>query len=108
MKNILKKYNIEETKEGMINGVSGVLLYEGTHMKQDVLCLLSEAQSEYPDSRAAAVLVEKLDIMLPGIKIDPDPLFKEADIIEKKIRAYMEQSKPTAPQLPPLPTQMYG
>ena len=46
--------------------------------------------------------------MLPEIKIDPKPLYKEAEKIEDQIRKFMEQSKPTAPQLPPIPTQMYG
>jgi len=108
MKKLLKKYDIEETKEGMIAGVNGVLLYEGVLMKSDVVCLLSEAHMSYPDSRAAGNLLQKLDVMLPGIKIDPEPLYKEAEEIEKKIRTYLEQSKPTAPSIPPIPTQMYG
>jgi len=108
MKNFLKKYKIEETKEGMISGVTGVLLYEGVLMKRDVICLLSEAHSAFPDSRAAGNLLKKLDIMLPEIKIDPKPLYKEAEKIEAQIKRFMEQSKPTAPTLPPIPTQMYG
>ena len=108
MKNFLKKYKIEETKEGMITGVTGVLLYEGVLMKRDVICLLSEAHSAFPDSRAAGNLLKKLDIMLPEIKIDPKPLYKEAEKIEEQIKRFMEQSKPTAPTLPPIPTQMYG
>lgn len=107
MKNFLKKHKVEETQEGMITGVNGVLLYQGVLMQRDVLCLLSEAHSAYPDSRAAGNLLKKLDIMLPEIKIDPKPLYKEAKEIEKKIRAFMEQSKPTAPSLPPIPDQMY-
>ena len=108
MKNLLKKYKIHETQEGMITGVTGVLLYEGVLMNRDVLCLLAEAHTSFPDSRAAGNLLEKLDIMLPEIKIDPEPLYKEAEEIEKNIRKFMEQSKPTAPSLPPIPTQMYG
>ena len=108
MKNLLKKNKIELTKEGMITGVSGVLLYQGYIMNRNVLCLLSEAHASYPDSRAAGSLLEKLDIMLPEIKIDPKPLYKEAEKIEKNIRKFMEQSKPTAPSLPTIPSQMYG
>ena len=108
MKNFLKKYKIEETKEGMITGVTGVLLYQGVLMKRDVICLLSEAHTAFPDSRAAGNLLKKLDIMLPEIKIDPKPLYKEAQKIEGQIKRFMEQSKPTAPTLPPIPTQMYG
>jgi uncharacterized protein len=108
MKELLKKYKIEETLEGMITGVNGVMLYQGTLKKRDVLCLLSEANASFPDSRAAGNLLEKIDIMLPGIKIDPKPLYKEAKEIEKKIRQFMQQSKPTAPQIPPIPLHMYG
>lgn len=108
MKNILKKHKIGETQEGMITGVTGVLLYEGVLRHRNIICLLSEAHSAYPDSRAAGKLLEKLDIMLPEIKIDPKPLYKEAEQIEKNIRKFLEQSKPTAPSLPPLPSQMYG
>ena len=108
MKSLLKKYKIEETQEGMITGVTGVLLYEGVLMQRDVICLLSEAHSQYPDSRAAGNLLNKIDVMLPEIKIDAAPLYKEAEKIEEQIKKFMEQSKPTAPQLPPIPQQMYG
>ena len=76
-------------------------------MNQDVLCLLSEAHADYPDSRAAANLVAKLDVMLPGIKIDLKPLYEQADDIEQKIRKFIQQSKPTAPTLPTVPSGMY-
>jgi uncharacterized protein len=108
MSSFLKKYKIKETKEGMITGITGVLLYEGVLRKRDVVCLLAEAHADYPDSRAAGNLLGKLDVMLPGIKIDPEPLYKEAENIETKIKHFMQQSKPTAPTLPPTPTTMYG
>jgi len=108
MKKFLKSYKIEETQEGMITGVTGVLLYTGVLKNHDVVCLLSEAHSDFPDSRAAGNLLKKVDVMLPLIDIDPEPLYKEAEKIESQIRKFMQQSKPTAPSLPPLPTQMYG
>ena len=109
MKDVLKKYGIEETLEGMITGITGVLLYQGVQVQQDVLCLLAEAHTSFPDSRAAALLVETLDMMLPGIKIDAEPLYKEAEEIERKIRAFMKQAQPTAPPtMRQLPTHMYG
>jgi uncharacterized protein len=108
MKNYLKTYKIEETQEGMITGVTGVLLYEGVLKNHDVICLLSEAHSDFPDSRAAGNLLKKVDVMLPLIDIDPKPLYKEAEKIEEQIRNFIKQSKPTAPSLPPLSTQMYG
>jgi uncharacterized protein len=107
MKETLKKYKIPLTNEGMITGVTGVLLYCSVLNNRDSICLLAEAHTSFPDSRAAANLVTKLDIMLPGIKIDPKPLYEEADEIEKKIRKFIKQSKPTAPTPPPLPSDMY-
>ena len=107
IKDLMKKYDIPETNEGMITGVTGVLLYSAALLKQDALCLLSEAHSDYPDSRAAANIVSKLDIMLPGIRIDAKPLYEQAEEIEQKIRKFLDQSKPTAPAIPPIPTNMY-
>lgn len=108
MNQIIKKHKIKQTKEGMVTGVTGVLLYGGVLLDRDVICLLAEAHSSYPDSRAAAALLEKLDIMLPLIKIDPTPLYEEAEKIEENIKKFMEQSKPTAPGIASTPTQMYG
>ena len=107
MKAMMKKYGIPETVEGMITGVTGVLLYSAALLGQDAICLLSEAHADYPDSRAAANIISKLDIMLPGIKIDAKPLYEQAEQIEKNIRKFLEQSKPTAPPLPPIPSNMY-
>ena len=108
LRTILKEHDITQTKEGMITGVTGVMLYSAALRNQDVLCLLSKAHEKFPDSRAAANLVEKLDIMLPGIKINPEPLYKEADEIEKQIREHIKQSKPTAPPIhSPIPLDMY-
>lgn len=46
--------------------------------------------------------------MLPDIKIDPEPLYKEAELIESNIRKFIEQAKPTAPSIQSVPYQMYG
>jgi uncharacterized protein len=108
MKKILQKYAIEEIQEGMITGDTGIFLYDGVRLKRDVICLLAEAHASFPDSRAAGLLLEGIDKLLPGIKIDPEPLYKEADEIEKRIRSFLNQSKPTAPTATQLPTTMYG
>ena len=107
MKKTLKNFKISQTQEGMITGVTGVLLYQGMLDKRNVLCLLAETQANYPDSRAAAALLEKLDKMLPAIKIDPKPLYEAAKQIEDKILQSIEKSKPTAPSAQPVPYSMY-
>lgn len=107
MKKMLKELDINQTQEGMITGVTGVLLYEGVLKKRNIVCLLAEAQAKFPDSRAAASLLEQVDKMLPAIKIDPKPLYKIAKEIEDKILQSIQQSKPTAPGVDPAPYSMY-
>ena len=96
---MLKKYEVEEMKEGMVSGISGVLLYEGEVRGINVICLLGPARADLPDARGSAKLLEVVARMLPEIKIDPEPLFKEAEEIEKQIRMAMQSvdqpKKPT-------------
>jgi uncharacterized protein len=96
MRELLKKYKIDESEEGLIPGVTGVLLYKGVQLKLDVLCLLSEVHVSYPDSRGAGRMLEKLNLFLPEIKIDPEPLNKEAETIEHMIQKFMQQANTTS------------
>lgn len=107
IKKILKKNGIMPTEEGIIVGLSGILLLEGVVQKQDIICMLAETQTAYPDSRAAARLMEKIDMFLPLIKIESDPLYKEAEKIEKKITEYIKTSKTASSSLPTTPSSMY-
>ncbi len=72
-------------EEGVITGVTAVLLTEGMKIGRDVIALLAEAHPDYPDARAAARIVEVLNDMLRGVKIDPKPLYEEAEKIESNI-----------------------
>ncbi len=79
-------------EEGVITGVTGVLLTEGKKRGWDVIALLAEAHPDYPDARAAGKIVEVLNDMLRGIKIDPKPLYEEAEKIEKNISQIREKA----------------
>lgn len=93
-RDMLSKYGVEEMKEGIISGISGVLLYEGEARGIDVLCLLGTARSEFPDARGSARLLEVVAKMLPELKIDPDPLYKEAEEIEKQLKKAQDSVNP--------------
>ena len=58
----------------------------------DVIALLAEAHPDYPDARAAARIVEILNEMMGEVKIDPQPLYQEAEKIEKNIAQLREQA----------------
>jgi uncharacterized protein len=105
----LKNLPSKQFETGMVSGLSGILLYKGNLQNFGVSCLLAEAHAEYPDSRSAAELLKVLDKMVPQIKMDPEPLLKEAEQIEEKIKEAMSQIRPMSPaELPDTPPGMYG
>jgi uncharacterized protein len=92
-KSMLSTYGLKELNEGMVSGLSGVMLSEGDRLNQDVICLLGPARADYPDARGAARLLEQVAKMLPELKLDPEPLFKEAETVEKELRSNLERMK---------------
>jgi uncharacterized protein len=92
-KSMLSTYGLKEFNEGMVSGLSGVMLSEGDRLNQDVICLLGPARVDYPDARGAARLLEQVAKMLPELKLDPEPLFKEAETVEKELRSNLEKMK---------------
>ena len=105
-KTMLQTYGLKEMKEGMVTGISGVLLYEGEVLGMDIICMLGPARPDFPDPRGAARMLEYVAKMLPEIKLDPDPLFKEAEILDKEMKAAAESMKPSTKR--PDESHLYG
>jgi uncharacterized protein len=104
----MKDIGAEGLMSGMVSGLSGLLLYKGNFADYDVVCLLAEAHSEYPDSRSAAQILTVLNKMIPQMKIDPHPLLEQASAIEAQVRKAMAQIKPLPPaEMPDVPPGMY-
>ncbi|HSV42695.1 MAG TPA: PAC2 family protein [Methanomassiliicoccales archaeon] len=97
---MMKKYDIREMKEGMVSGLSGLLLSEGDRIGTDVICLLGPAKSDRPDARGAANLLEQIGRMLPELKLDSGPLLKEAETIEQGMTQALESMKQPKKQEP--------
>ncbi len=89
---LLKQHGIESFEEGVISGVAGVLLNEGRKRDFDVITLLAEAHPDFPDAKAAALVLEAVDDILLGIDFDAKPLFEEAQRIEEHIREIQKQA----------------
>ena len=83
-------------KFGTIGGVSGGMLNEGKRRGIDVLSLLAEVKEDIPDARAAARVITALDELLLAIKLDPEPLLKEAEELEAQLRLMRDQAPPEA------------
>ncbi|MDD1769985.1 MAG: PAC2 family protein [Methanomassiliicoccales archaeon] len=103
---MIATYGLKELREGMVSGLSGVLLYEGERKEMDVICLLGPARLDLPDARGAARLLEYVARMLPELRIDPEPLYKEAETLEKEMKTAMEAIRRQAK--PPEESVLYG
>ena len=105
---ILQSMNIPQFKNGIIAGVSGVLLNKGKHENIDVISILSEAHPNYPDARAAASAITVIGALI-GVKINVAPLHDEAERIEKQLQKFHKQAKPMVSGTGQIPQpSMYG
>jgi uncharacterized protein len=89
---MLESRSIAPLMNGIITGISGVLLHEAERTGRNVICLLADANPQMPDARAAARLIEVLDAFLPKIKLDSQPLIKEAERVEGRLKEAVMQA----------------
>jgi uncharacterized protein len=104
----LMEKNIAQFKNGIIAGVSGVLLNIGKQIDFEVISILTEAHPNYPDARAAASAINVIAV-LTDTEINVAPLYEESERIEKQLQKFHKQAKPmvsTAGQAPQ--PSMYG
>ncbi len=92
-RNMLVQRGIPQFKNGIIAGVSGVLLNKGKHKNFNVISILSEAHPNYPDARAAAATIEVIASLL-DLDINVTPLYEEAERIEQHLQKLHKQAKP--------------
>lgn len=92
-RSMLLSKDIPQFKNGIIAGVSGVLLNLGKQAKFDVISILAEAHPNYPDAKAAAASINVIAAIV-GMEINVTPLYKESERIEKKLQKFHKQAKP--------------
>ncbi|MEM2130898.1 MAG: PAC2 family protein [Candidatus Woesearchaeota archaeon] len=90
-KNKLKELSLEPLKESIIVGVSGALMLRS---KIPLTCFFAETKSQIPDSKAASNIIKALDDYL-GLKVDYQPLLKQAEEFENKFKTILKQSSTT-------------
>ena len=76
--------------EGIIVGATGALLARNNTVP--IVALFAEAQSNLPDSKAAADIIKVLDAYV-GLNVDTAPLLKQAQLFEKKLKGIMQKSQ---------------
>ena len=89
----LEELGVPLLKQGVVGGITGVMMGESRRREVDVMAILAESDGEsggsLPDARAAARIIECLDGLLPAVHLDPEPLLAEAQRIEGEIREMM-------------------
>ena len=106
-RNMLQSKKISQFKNGIIAGVSGVLLNRGKQTNFDVISILAEAHPNYPDAKAAAAAINVMALIM-GVEINVTPLYEESERIEKQLQKFHKQAKPmVAASQAPQPS-MYG
>jgi uncharacterized protein len=101
----MEKCGIEQFSQGMVSGVSGILLNEGRMQDFDVFALMAQAHQGIPDARATAKVIETIIKLVPTIKVDLAPLYDEAERVEGFVRKLREQAQPATE--PSTPHSMY-
>ena len=103
----LQKKGLTLFANGIITGVSGVLLNLGKKLDFNAISILAEANPNYPDARAAAKVIEVIDALLEDVTIDVKPLYTEAENIERTLRMMQKQAA-TGEQKREFQPPMYG
>jgi uncharacterized protein len=83
-----KNVNIENLKDGLVFGVTGILLLRIKELP--LTCIFADANPTLPDSRAAAEIIRILDDYL-NLKIDFKPLIKNAEQFENKLKQLLSR-----------------
>lgn len=91
-RDMLSSNQIPIFEAGVIMGLSGVLLNEGFNRLFDVITILSEASTEFPDARAAAAVTMAINKLVLEGTLDIEPLLKEAEAIENSLKDMYERA----------------
>ncbi len=110
---LLKGIGVPLLKQGLVGGMTGVMMGECRRRRIDALAILAESDGEIgqgviPDARAAARIIGCMDGLLPAVHLDPEPLMEEAQRIEGQIREMMAVHLNPPQDSSIAPTGMYG
>jgi uncharacterized protein len=82
-RNHLSEKKIPPLSQGVIKGLSAVLLNEGWYNHSEVIVLLGEVRQHYPEVRTAARVIEVLNQLIPSLSVGIEPILAQAEKIEQ-------------------------
>ncbi|MDP7002098.1 MAG: PAC2 family protein [Candidatus Thalassarchaeaceae archaeon] len=110
---LLGEIGVPLLKQGVVGGMTGVMMGECRRREIDALAIIAESDGEIgqgviPDARAAARIIGSVDGLLPAVHLDPEPLLEEAQRIEGQIRDTMALHLNPPQDQSNAPTGMFG
>ncbi|MDT7892210.1 MAG: PAC2 family protein [Thermoproteota archaeon] len=97
-RNALKEKGINYFEYGMLVGLSAVILDECRWANIDAYCLVAEISQREPSFKIVTKVLEAINKLFPNIALDPQPLLKEAEMLENQIKELKERIKPIETQ----------
>jgi uncharacterized protein len=116
----LDEAGMDLIEEGMVTGLSGVLLAEGASIGVPVIGILTEAHPMFPDVRAAIMLLEESAKVVPQLHVEMTELEESAGEVEDAVKDQVAQAsqlmearmgvegEPGTTPPTHAPSQMYG
>lgn len=94
---VLERYDVPLLEEGLLGGVSGVLLHRGASWDIDVYGLLARADGKAPDAEAAARLVRAADRVLIRAGFDEGAIEGSVTKIEGGLKTRQAEAQAQVP-----------
>jgi uncharacterized protein len=92
-RNKIKEAGLKVLDHGIISGIPGILLNEGSISKQDVVIIIFHTDGNGPDFKSSAQLCMSMSKLIPGASCDISSLQKEAEKAEIMIKETQEESR---------------
>ena len=89
VRDLLRDMNIPLLENGVIRGMNAGILSEATRRGIGTMSIMVEADPRFPDARAAAAVIERLNELLP-MKLPEEPLIEEAEMLEAQLKALLD------------------
>ena len=82
---MIKKSKLTPMENGMVRGMTGVILYEGREYGMDVVAMMVPANPSLPDPGAAVSFIDPISSVVKGLRVNPKPLMAEAEEISRRL-----------------------
>jgi len=89
----IKDAGFKVLENGIVPGIPGILLNDGSLSDQDVIVILFHSDGTGPDFRSSAKLCDAISKLIPGTACDMQLLQREAEKAETMIKETEEESK---------------